>query len=313
MTGMGVVLDVECYRAIRGERLELSPVTVLVGRNGSGKTSLAEAAFMSVSVLSGHLTWDERFSYGEIAGKRYPSGTLVHRGCAGARIEARTPWGEAYLTVSPEDSSPRRDRLFCPRILGMSFCSEHRLAGPRPSVYAVFQQGPPGLEEAYERAVGALERDGLTSAYRAAVLAATRLSVNAPVVDRAVVYVEKDGYRIPYRALGRGEQSLLLMLAGIVLAARGDALVVLEEPESSLHPSLLDALADAVARAASARNSFIVVTTHSLELVSLFAEKLSGERGVLSLALLYEGGVHHVFRGGEAAEALSYGLDVRGL
>lgn len=72
------------------------------------------------------------------------------------------------------------------------------------------------------------------------------------------------------RPLSAGElsdgQLRFLHLAAALLSPRPPAMIVLNEPESSLHSSLVPALAELV-RAASARTQ-VVVTTHSTELAA---------------------------------------------
>jgi predicted ATPase len=80
--------------------------------------------------------------------------------------------------------------------------------------------------------------------------------------------------------LSDGTLRYLLWVAAL-LSVRPAELTVLNEPESSLHPDLLPALAALIARACEA--SQIVVVTHSAPLVSALRARAPGDVSVLGL------------------------------
>lgn len=81
--------------------------------------------------------------------------------------------------------------------------------------------------------------------------------------------------------LSDGTLRYLLWVAAL-LSARPAELTVLNEPESSLHPDLLPALATLIARACEA--SQIVVVTHSAALVAALRKCAAADPAVLALA-----------------------------
>ena len=80
---------------------------------------------------------------------------------------------------------------------------------------------------------------------------------------------------IPHRLFGPAELSdgtlQFLALLGALLAYRLPPFIALNEPETSLHPDLLPALARAIARAAT--RSQVWVVTHSVPLADAIAEE----------------------------------------
>jgi predicted ATPase len=70
-----------------------------------------------------------------------------------------------------------------------------------------------------------------------------------------------------------------LLLVAALLSPRPPALMVLNEPETSLHPDLLPALARLIARAA--KRSQIIIVTHASALVSDLEEVPQARRIVL--------------------------------
>jgi Predicted ATPase len=93
---------------------------------------------------------------------------------------------------------------------------------------------------------------------------------------------------VPHRPFGPAELSdgtlQFLALLGALLAYRLPPFIALNEPEASLHPDLLPALAGAIARAAE--RSQIWVVTHSEAL----ARAIAGETGVTPRTVIRRGG-----------------------
>ncbi|HEY7095917.1 MAG TPA: AAA family ATPase [Terriglobales bacterium] len=99
----------------------------------------------------------------------------------------------------------------------------------------------------------------------------SRVSVEA-VNGRFVLSMEQHGLLRPLSAaeLSDGTLRYLLWIAAL-LTPRPPALMVLNEPETSLHPDLLGALARLIARAAERMQ--VIVVTHAKPLISTLAEQ----------------------------------------
>lgn len=99
-----------------------------------------------------------------------------------------------------------------------------------------------------------------------------RLNVPRPETDTQFSMTFPD---MPKRAFGAHEISdgtlHFLALAGALLAYRLPRFIALNEPETSLHPSLLPALAQMIARAAARTQIWVV--THSRELADAIAQE----------------------------------------
>jgi predicted ATPase len=93
---------------------------------------------------------------------------------------------------------------------------------------------------------------------------------------------------VPHRPFGAPELSdgtlQFLALLGALLAYRLPPFIALNEPETSLHPDLLPALARAIARAAT--RSQVWVVTHSIPL----AEAIAEETGIIPRTVIRRGG-----------------------
>jgi predicted ATPase len=102
--------------------------------------------------------------------------------------------------------------------------------------------------------------------------------------DRFSVSLEQAGLLRPLQAaeLSDGTLRYLLWVAAL-LTPRPPALMVLNEPETSLHPDLLPALARLIARAA--KESQVWVVSHASRLVSALREMPNGQVIVLEKSL----------------------------
>jgi predicted ATPase len=102
-----------------------------------------------------------------------------------------------------------------------------------------------------------------------------RLDIPPPVKDASFAMIFPD---VPHRPFGPSELSdgtlQFIALLGALLAYRPPPFIALNEPEASLHPDLLPALARAIARAAE--RSQVWVVTHSTTL----AQAIAGETGI---------------------------------
>jgi len=119
----------------------------------------------------------------------------------------------------------------------------------------------------------------------------SRVSI-ANDIGRFTVMMEQHGLLRPLDAaeLSDGTLRYLLWIAAL-LTPRPPALMVLNEPETSLHPDLLGALARLIARAAE--HTQVVVVTHAAVLIAalkkqsgchcITLEKSFGETGIAGL------------------------------
>jgi predicted ATPase len=87
-----------------------------------------------------------------------------------------------------------------------------------------------------------------------------------------------------------GRRRHFLFLAAVLLSQRPPVMVVLNEPEASLHDQLLPALSELVAAAASRMQ--VVLTTHSLNLAASLLER----EGAVGVELKVQAGTTSVSR-----------------
>ncbi|MGQ4834292.1 MAG: AAA family ATPase [Candidatus Asgardarchaeia archaeon] len=90
------------------------------------------------------------------------------------------------------------------------------------------------------------------------------------VIDESYVYVHENKIRaIPLHLMGDGFINLIRL--ALLTALARDGIILLEEPEISLHPGFIDILADAIMAFSNYTQFFI--STHSAELIQAILEK----------------------------------------
>lgn len=109
--------------------------------------------------------------------------------------------------------------------------------------------------------------------------------LDIPVEERLRVRLTQPGLNRPMEAteLSDGTLRYLCLLAAL-LSPRPPPLLALNEPETSLHPELLPALADAIIE--TSRRSQVLVTTHD----ELLTTRLAAAKGARVMRLVRDGG-----------------------
>lgn len=112
-----------------------------------------------------------------------------------------------------------------------------------------------------------------------------RLDIPPPERDASFAMVFPD---VPHRAFGPAELSdgtlQFIALLGALLAYRPPPFIALNEPEASLHPDLLPALARAIAKAAE--RTQVCLVTHS----TLLADAIAEETGIAPRTVIRRNG-----------------------
>jgi predicted ATPase len=101
---------------------------------------------------------------------------------------------------------------------------------------------------------------------------------------RFEVALRQEGLLRPLRGAELSDGTLrYLLLAAALLSPRPPGLLVLDEPETSLHPDLLPSLARLIARAS--RHSQVIVVSHAARLVAALEREASSQSVVLERRL----------------------------
>ncbi len=354
---MITTLAIENYRSLRSIVVELAPLTVITGANGSGKSSVYRALRLlaavarngaaaalaseggmpsalsatprSKGVVSLHLGFaSDDFGYAidlglpQVVGPTMfeldpevkaevvwsgpllrPATTLVERHGSSVRIrDERGDWMHHEHGLKPFDSmlSELADPRLAPELIALRdrmrawrFYDHLRTDAAAPSRFP-----QPGSR------TPVLSADGADLAAALQTIREIGTGLEAAITKgfpgAAVEIVNRDGWlevtmRQPglMRALGAGELSdgtlRYLLLVAALLSPRPAEFLVLNEPETSLHPELLAPLAELIRDAAT--RSQIVVVTHSQVLVDALGDpvqlvKTDGETAIRGKGLV---------------------------
>ena len=190
-------------------------------------------------------------------------------------------------------------------------------------VFAIFHRlivgGYGGLADALTNTIRGLHRLGLLNEYNNILNIVEDLGLADPFIEEGMVWFRRtsgEGERVAASLLGDGVLHLLLLLAGLAVARGGNAVVVYEEPETGLHPGYMSLFAELlVEAAASRRDTYVVLSTHNLELIRYVVEAAAkrGASELLTTVLMHEGDIYSVFHGREVVEAAELEVDLRGL
>lgn len=222
-------------------------VHVLIGRNGVGKTHLLSLMAKSLAASESIAPMSGEFDF--------------------LPTNYRDPVGFAnVVSVSFsafEAGIPLADREPAPGVPGYSYIGLHRLPVGETSTSL---KSPDELAEDFARSlsvcrVGAREqrwRRAITTLqsdprFREAELA----SLVEPEVD------EEGSVASRFKDLSSGHKIVLLTLTRLVEKVEERTLVLIDEPESHLHPPLLSALTRALSELMVDRNGVAIVATHS--------------------------------------------------
>lgn len=312
------LVEIDNFKCFQHFQCELSPLTVLAGLNGSGKSSLIQAILCTAAI-------SERYSRDAVArlnlrGMRLDLGQardVIFRFSESNRTGCKVVYDQGTLSWSFEYSTSDRDleeipvnfdaplASITPRI---RYLSANRL-GPRttrPYEEARARENDIGVNG--ESAASCLEynggmevlpelriKDELTSEttygtlleqtsawlrkFTPTVFAVPRKSADGRMVELKYAFGDRKSEAL-YRAENVGiGLSIALPLIVLLLSSQKGDVVLVENPESDLHPKGQSQLAELMARAVKAGVQ-IVVETHSDHIIN--GLRVGVKKGILS-------------------------------
>ena len=250
---MITTLAVAGYRSLRDVVLALGPLTVVTGGNGSGKSSLYRALRLLSEVAQGRLI-------ASLAAEGGLSSTLW----AGPERIGRDMRNGVHPIQGTRRSGPVSLRL---GFAGEDYGYAIDLGLPVPGT--PFPHDPEIKVESVWGAFGEVIDDAFPGSEVAF----------AGDQGNATIAVRQTGLLRPLQPSELSDGTLgYLLLAAALLSPRPPALMILNEPETSLHPSLLAPLARLLIRAAETCQ--VVVVSHSAPLVEALRAR-DGTTGIV--------------------------------
>lgn len=232
------------FRTGRARRIP-SNVHVLIGSNGTGKTTALSK-----------IRW--AFEANEWDGLHPSAVSISDR----EQIAALLSISFSAFDTFPARERTRRDQLdFRITNVRLPWIGERQILGPGREVRSPEATGARDVE------MGKFVRDetlGCLAERADRLLPALSLLAEAdPVLDRYGVGTEEGLQNLDFSALSSGHKIAVLMIASLVRYSEDRTLVLLDEPESHLHPPLLGAVTRALSDLMSSVNGLAIVATHS--------------------------------------------------
>jgi len=267
------------YRGIGDGSIDgLRRFTLLVGKNGAGKSSVLEAVYLASAYTTPEDPLRKVSKLDYLAQRRGNKGTwdgerrfLWHGASANEPIvvELRTERGEVAFEVLdlPKGEQPvrliRGDELVVQELGNTLLIDRSLLSGPAVVEARMWLAAQAeGLVDVATSLLREFEPGAELSC--AAHGDKCRLTVNATPLDE----------------LGDGAKSVVLTILSLVYRPR---VLLIEEPESHLHPATLYALATALAELSRRLDFQVIATTHSAELVHIVSKVAGADATIVHL------------------------------
>ncbi len=273
---------IENFRGIEKLEVPLSPLTVLVGPNGVGKSSVLDAISLGGRLLGESV---ETLVRGRRQGLADPALWVVRYGQTQSTVRLTSKGASIAIVIRSHNHVVHAKRQGASgewdAASEMGFGSGHSIGqssgapGPIP-VQFVDSARPYDPREMSARFTD-IQRRGLKTQLeaflrildprvRSIVMDATTEGTAEPAVD-----LDGVGSR-PLALAGDGVRFMTQLVVGLMQSPQGTTL--LEEPETHLHPAGVGALTDAILQQV-VQEGQVVLTTHSAELVDQLFDALA--------------------------------------
>jgi predicted ATPase len=251
-------LEVRNYKCLRQVTVEFAPMTVLIGRNDTGKSSLLElVGLLPYLALAGGANYVAQMMESNRTRGREPKDVS---------LKVESPHGPVTILLDPNQLQQLHRK---PR-------TEFVLAGPyrldpmelrKPAqVYSL--QGKP-LPSTGQNLVDVIDRlpykrfGELQEEFTARLpMVAEILATPVATGQKQLFFTLKDGARVSAQEMSDGSLLYLAFLA-IAFDELSPKLIMIEEPENGVHPRQLEHIARLLTRLTTDRGVQIIVTTHS--------------------------------------------------
>jgi len=311
-------IRIERFKSIADARIDLGRVTVLVGPNNAGKSSVLQAFQFSVSVaqsleLDGTAAWKSEALVGSLAAQQliYTPLTDVHALASGGSLKQGTA---SAISVTFEDDalgstqvlvSRGRNRNIAVRIDGESLGKHLALVDAPFSVVSPGLAGIPSREEYKSPGLvrRAAARGDANSVFRNVLWTLKQdppgwqqfsdslqevfhdIQVDVEFNEQTDEYINatitRAGVTLPIDAVGTGVLQAIQVLSYV--SVYRPKVLILDEPDSHLHPDNQRKLMRLISREAEQRDFQVIMSSHSRHIID------EAKRGDCKLAWFSDG------------------------
>ncbi|MGK7863031.1 AAA family ATPase [Falsiroseomonas sp. E2-1-a4] len=219
---------------------KLSTLNLIAGRNGSGKTQLLSKLAIELTGITASLTQLSDTRDRSVEQRK----DLAKREEAGRVFPAPSFYAVIAISFNPFDQFER------PHVVNQDI--RYTYCGIRKSDNTIYTESE--LVEKLRELIG-----DMTEAQKKLLGAAAQNTLGVSDFEK---YFEPESTS-GYGHLSAGQKIVLNILAHLVRYLRKRTLVLMDEPETHLHPSLMAALTTELLRILPSHDSYAVVATHS--------------------------------------------------
>ncbi len=252
-------LQIDNYRVLNNFNIDFSnndiinPITVICGINGSGKTTLLE--FINEVFKKQNITLANKESYINIEQEQYSKNSLFN--------ENKYKLTSGFLKKNNTDFKIN----FSDKLIYYKASKENTSAQKLITNYIdeLIYEKDIKSSDAYEELRGFLNK----------TLKAFNLEVEFGSLDKnkEIYFKNNQSDRIKLKDLSGGEKEIITKIFPLYISNIKDSVILIDEPESSLHPNWQNEIMTLYQEVAKQYNNQIIITTHSPHIVSATPNK----------------------------------------
>jgi len=300
-------LEVEGYRGLRQASLaDFAGINVFVGRNGSGKSSLLEALYIALKLHEGLSYVVKRRGWFGLASAE----AIFHGKGEEAKIKASLGDG-TWEEVTIRRGVPIAEHLDALKARGLNISKLYTLnlslkgKATGDAIFYVDSSGknyfivisltPIGEEVKVVHNAVFIDWNSVYAYGTPEEVYSTTMRERGEEAKEAIIKTLQSEYEelrditvlyahgkwvlhlvfkeraIPYYAAGDGIRYALMYLMAVFTPR--EAVLLMEEPELHIHPSLMEVVANSIIHTYSERRNQVFLSTHSLELIEIMLEQ----------------------------------------
>ncbi len=231
---------------------KINPITILAGINGSGKTTLLE--FIFETFKKQNITNANKKSYIEIEE---------------AKLFNTTPF-EPYFHLTSEFLKKNKSKFafnISEKLFYYKASEENNLA---PQIIIDYID-----ELIYEKDIKSSQAyDKMRSSINE-TLSALNLQIEFSKLDKdkEIYFKNQQSDEIKLKNLSNGEKEIITKVFPLFISPIKNSIILIDEPESSLHPNWQNEIISLYAKIAKKNNNQIIIATHSPHIVSAVENK----------------------------------------
>lgn len=231
---------------------EINPITILAGINGSGKTTLLE--FISETFKKQNITNENKESYIEIEEEKLFNSTPSERDFRLTSDFLKSQKSKFAFNIS--------DKLYYYK------ASEENISAKKiitDYINELIYEKDIKSSQAYDQMREALNE----------TLSTINLQVEFSKLDKnkEIYFRNQQSDKIKLKDLSGGEKELITKVFPLFISPIKDSIILIDEPESSLHPNWQNEIINLYKKIAEKNNNQIIITTHSPHIVAAIENK----------------------------------------